>query len=226
MSNTMWGGRFTGRPAEAMEEINASIDFDRKLAAQDIAASEAHLAMLAAQGIVEAADAEAIAKGLAQVRGEIEAGTFSFSRALEDIHMNVESRLAEIVGPAAGRLHTARSRNDQVAHRFSSTARPLKSASVSLSPSSRWKAIWIARRGSLATWSAASSPLARGASLAASLAESAGQSLAVLPAGASVPYRTTPAATATSAPRTGKRTFRRRGFSSRFVMFDHPRQNA
>src|SRR5580693_54227 len=115
MSNTMWGGRFTGRPAEAMEEINASIDFDRKLAAQDIAGSEAHLAMLARQGIVEAADAQAIAKGLAQVKGEIEAGTFSFSRALEDIHMNVESRLAEIVGPAAGRLHTARSRNDQVA---------------------------------------------------------------------------------------------------------------
>ena len=118
MSNTMWGGRFTGRPAEAMEEINASIDFDRKLAAQDIAGSEAHLAMLARQGIVEAADADAIAKGLAQVKGEIEAGTFSFSRALEDIHMNVEGRLAEIVGPAAGRLHTARSRNDQVAVDF------------------------------------------------------------------------------------------------------------
>ena len=114
----MWGGRFTGRPAEAMEEINASIDFDRKLAAQDIAGSEAHLAMLARQGIVEIADAQAIAKGLAQVKGEIEAGTFSFSRALEDIHMNVESRLAEIVGPAAGRLHTARSRNDQVAVDF------------------------------------------------------------------------------------------------------------
>src|ERR1700689_1265921 len=118
MSNTMWGGRVTGRPAEAMEEINASIDFDRKLAAQDILGSEAHLAMLARQGIVEAADAEAIARGLAQVKGEIEAGTFSFSRALEDIHMNVESRLAEIVGPAAGRLHTARSRNDQVAVDF------------------------------------------------------------------------------------------------------------
>ncbi len=118
MSNTMWGGRFTGRPAEAMEEINASIDFDRKLAAQDIAGSEAHLAMLAARGIVETADAQAIAKGLAQVKGEIEAGTFSFSRALEDIHMNVEGRLAEIVGPAAGRLHTARSRNDQVAVDF------------------------------------------------------------------------------------------------------------
>jgi argininosuccinate lyase len=118
MSNTMWGGRFMDRPAEAMEEINASIEFDRKLAPQDIAGSEAHLAMLARQGIIEAADAAAIAKGLAQVKGEIEAGTFSFSRALEDIHMNVESRLGEIVGPAAGRLHTARSRNDQVAVDF------------------------------------------------------------------------------------------------------------
>ena len=99
MSNTMWGGRFSGRPAEAMEAINASIDFDRKLGPQDIAGSEAHIAMLAAQGIVEAADAEAILHGLAQVKGEIEAGTFSFKRALEDIHMNVESRLAEIDRP-------------------------------------------------------------------------------------------------------------------------------
>jgi argininosuccinate lyase len=115
MSNAMWGGRFAVGPAEIMEEINASIDFDRKLAAQDIAGSEAHVAMLARQGIVEPADAAAIAKGLAQVKGEIEAGTFPFSRAHEDIHMNVESRLADIVGPAAGRLHTARSRNDQVA---------------------------------------------------------------------------------------------------------------
>src|SRR6202044_3928258 len=118
MSNTMWGGRFTGRPAEAMEEINASIEFDRRLAAQDIVGSQAHLAMLAHQGIVEAADAEAIARGLAQVKGEIEAGTFSFKRALEDIHLNIESRLAEIIGPAAGRLHTARSRNDQVVTDF------------------------------------------------------------------------------------------------------------
>ncbi|MBV9290463.1 MAG: argininosuccinate lyase [Hyphomicrobiales bacterium] len=115
MKNAMWGGRFAGGPAEIMEAINASIDFDRKLAAQDIAGSEAHLAMLKRQGIVEAADADAIAKGLAQVKGEIEAGTFAFSRALEDIHMNVESRLAELVGPAAGKLHTARSRNDQAA---------------------------------------------------------------------------------------------------------------
>jgi len=118
MSNTMWGGRFASGPAEIMEEINASIDFDRKLAAQDIAGSLAHVAMLAAQGVVAQADADAIAAGLNQVKGEIEAGTFAFSRALEDIHMNVESRLAAIVGPAAGRLHTARSRNDQIATDF------------------------------------------------------------------------------------------------------------
>ena len=115
MSNKMWGGRFASPPAEIMEEINASIDFDRKLAAQDIAGSLAHVAMLAAQGIVAKSDAEAIAAGLNQVKGEIEAGAFTYSRALEDIHMNVEKRLADIVGPAAGRLHTARSRNDQVA---------------------------------------------------------------------------------------------------------------
>jgi argininosuccinate lyase len=114
----MWGGRFATGPAEIMEEINASIDFDRKLAAQDIAGSLAHVAMLAAQGVVDQADADAIAAGLKQVKGEIEAGTFTFSRALEDIHMNVESRLATIVGPAAGRLHTARSRNDQIALDF------------------------------------------------------------------------------------------------------------
>ncbi len=95
MSNTMWGGRFAAGPAEIMEEINASIGFDRKLAAQDIAGSLAHAAMLAAQGVVAQADADAIAAGLNQVKGEIEAGTFAFSRALEDIHMNIESRLAE-----------------------------------------------------------------------------------------------------------------------------------
>ena len=118
MTNAMWGGRFALGPAEIMEEINASIDFDRELAAQDIAGSQAHVAMLARQGIVEAADAEAIGAGLAQIKGEIEAGEFKYARALEDIHMNVESRLAEIVGPVAGRLHTARSRNDQVAVDF------------------------------------------------------------------------------------------------------------
>jgi len=118
MSNTMWGGRFASGPAAIMEEINASIDFDRKLAAQDVAGSLAHIEMLAAQGVVAQADADAIAAGLKQVKGEIEAGTFVFKRALEDIHMNVEGRLGELIGAAAGRLHTARSRNDQVALDF------------------------------------------------------------------------------------------------------------
>jgi len=118
MSNKMWGGRFESAPAAIMEEINASIDFDKALAPQDVAGSLAHVAMLAKTGIVEAADADAIARGLTQVKGEIEAGGFIFSRALEDIHMNVESRLAEIIGAPAGRLHTARSRNDQVATDF------------------------------------------------------------------------------------------------------------
>ncbi len=111
----MWGGRYESGPDAIMEEINASIDFDRALWRQDIAGSQAHVAMLAKQGIVTDEDARAIASGLKTVHDEIEAGQFTFSRALEDIHMNVESRLAEIVGPAAGRLHTARSRNDQVA---------------------------------------------------------------------------------------------------------------
>ena len=114
----MWGGRFQSGPDAIMEEINASIDFDKRLWAQDIRGSLAHLAMLEKQGIVAAADAKAIADGLEAVRGEIESGSFTFSRALEDIHMNVESRLAAIAGPAAGRLHTARSRNDQVATDF------------------------------------------------------------------------------------------------------------
>jgi argininosuccinate lyase len=114
----MWGGRFASGPAEIMEEINASIGFDRKLAAQDIEGSLAHVAMLAARGVVAQSDADAIAAGLNQVKGEIEAGTFVFKRALEDIHMNVESRLAELIGPTAGRLHTARSRNDQIATDF------------------------------------------------------------------------------------------------------------
>jgi argininosuccinate lyase len=114
----MWGGRFVSGPDAIMEEINASIGFDYKFASQDIRGSLAHVAMLARQGIIEDSAAAAISSGLEQVRSEIEAGTFTFSRALEDIHMNVESRLAEIVGPDAGRLHTARSRNDQVALDF------------------------------------------------------------------------------------------------------------
>src|ERR1700678_1187957 len=104
MNNKMWGGRFASGPAEIMEEINASIDFDRKLAAQDIAGSKAHVAMLAKQGIIERSDADAIAGGLDQVKGEIEAGEFPFSRALEDIHMNVESRLSPPPRPRAGAL--------------------------------------------------------------------------------------------------------------------------
>ena len=118
MSNKMWGGRFAGGPSDIMQEINASIDFDRNLASQDIAGSKAHVAMLAHTGIISNADADVIIAGLDQVRAEIEAGNFTFSRALEDIHMNVEQRLGELVGPAAGRLHTARSRNDQVALDF------------------------------------------------------------------------------------------------------------
>ncbi|NVN88128.1 MAG: argininosuccinate lyase [Rhodopseudomonas sp.] len=118
MSNKMWGGRFTERPDEIMEEINVSIDVDRHLYAQDIAASKAHAAMLAKQGIITAVDAKNIAKGLDTILSEIGQDKFSFKRALEDIHMNVESRLSDLIGSAAGRLHTARSRNDQVATDF------------------------------------------------------------------------------------------------------------
>jgi argininosuccinate lyase len=105
-------------PAEIMQEINASIGFDKQLAPQDIRGSKAHAEMLAEAGIITKADAREIAKGLDKVKAEIDAGTFEFSRALEDVHMNVESRLRDMIGPAAGRLHTARSRNDQVATDF------------------------------------------------------------------------------------------------------------
>ena len=114
----MWGGRFGSGPDPIMEDINVSIDFDRHLYRQDIAASKAHAAMLAKQGIITAQDAKRIAHGLDTILSEIESGKFAFKRALEDIHMNVESRLAELVGAPAGRLHTARSRNDQVATDF------------------------------------------------------------------------------------------------------------
>ena len=114
----MWGGRFAAGPDAIMEAINASIGFDKRLAKQDIIGSRAHAAMLAAQGILSDKDAGAIREGLLTVLSEIEGGTFEFSTALEDIHMNVEARLKEIVGEAAGRLHTARSRNDQVATDF------------------------------------------------------------------------------------------------------------
>jgi len=117
-ANKMWGGRFAASPAEVMQEINASIGFDKALAPQDIRGSKAHAAMLAEAGIITKADAREIIRGLDQILSEIEAGTFPFSRALEDVHMNVESRLKDLIGPAAGRLHTARSRNDQVATDF------------------------------------------------------------------------------------------------------------
>jgi argininosuccinate lyase len=115
MKNRMWGGRFSEGPDSIMAEINASIDFDQKLYRQDIQGSKAHARMLSHQGIIGADDAEKIVAGLDTILREIEAGKFEFSRELEDIHMNVESRLTALLGPVAGRLHTARSRNDQVA---------------------------------------------------------------------------------------------------------------
>jgi argininosuccinate lyase len=118
MSNKMWGGRFASGPDAIMEEINASIGFDFRLARHDIEGSKAHAAMLAQTGILEPLDAQAIIGSLDEILREIEAGEFKFSRALEDIHMNIEARLTELIGPAAGRLHTARSRNDQVALDF------------------------------------------------------------------------------------------------------------
>ena len=117
-SNQMWGGRFSGGPDAIMEAINASIGFDKRMAAQDIAGSRAHAAMLAAQGIISDSDAKAIREGLLTILSEIESGDFAFSAALEDIHMNVEARLKEVIGEPAGRLHTGRSRNDQVATDF------------------------------------------------------------------------------------------------------------
>ncbi|HEX3673686.1 MAG TPA: argininosuccinate lyase [Rhizomicrobium sp.] len=118
MTNKMWGGRFGEGPAAIMEEINTSIEFDKRLAGHDLAGSKAHVQMLAAQGIISEADADAILGGLAQIEAEIETGRFAFKREFEDIHLNIEARLTELIGPVAGRLHTARSRNDQVATDF------------------------------------------------------------------------------------------------------------
>ncbi len=117
-ANAMWGGRFAAGPDAIMEAINASIGFDQRLAAQDITGSQAHAAMLAACGVIAQSDADAIAHGLDRVRADIDAGRVTWSPALEDIHMNIEARLAELIGDPAGRLHTARSRNDQVATDF------------------------------------------------------------------------------------------------------------
>ena len=116
--NALWGGRFTSGPGALMEQMNASIDFDKALYAQDIAGSRAHCTMLAKAGILTQDDRNAILKGLDAIEGEIERGEFTFTPALEDIHMHVESRLTELIGEAGGRLHTARSRNDQVATDF------------------------------------------------------------------------------------------------------------
>ena len=117
-SNKMWGGRFEAGPAAIMREITPSIDFDKRLAGQDLAGSKAHVRMLAGEGIISKDDGQAILQGLEQIEREIADGQFVFKRELEDIHLNIEARLAEIIGPVAGRLHTARSRNDQVATDF------------------------------------------------------------------------------------------------------------
>ena len=130
-ANSMWGGRFAAGPDAIMEAINASIGFDRRLYAQDIRGSRAHAAMLAAQGIISDSDANAIGEGLLTVLSEIEAGDFPFSAALEDIHMNVEARLKDIIGEPAGRLHTGRSRNDQVATDFRLWVRDQRDAAIS-----------------------------------------------------------------------------------------------
>jgi len=117
-TNKMWGGRFESGPAAIMREITPSIDFDKRLAGEDIAGSKAHARMLSLEGIITKADHDAILKGLEAVEKEIADGTFVYKRELEDIHLNIEARLIEIAGPAAGRLHTARSRNDQVVTDF------------------------------------------------------------------------------------------------------------
>ena len=117
-SQKMWGGRFAAQPSDIMEAINASIDVDQRMAAEDIAGSRAHADMLAAKKIISEEDNQAIQSGLNAIEAEIQAGTFPFSRALEDIHMNVEARLKDLIGEPAGRLHTARSRNDQVVTDF------------------------------------------------------------------------------------------------------------
>ena len=118
MTNRMWGGRFTQDPNEIMEEINASIEFDQELYRQDILGSKIHVSMLARQNIISQEEAQKIDQGLDTILSEIKNGSIKFSRSLEDIHMNIEARLTELIGPVAGKLHTARSRNDQVATDF------------------------------------------------------------------------------------------------------------
>jgi argininosuccinate lyase len=117
-ANKMWGGRFSSSPSEIMEEINASVAYDKRLAPQDIRGSLAHAEMLGHAGILSAEDVAAIKTGLADIEVEVERGEFDWQPALEDVHMNIEARLRDKIGDAAGRLHTARSRNDQVATDF------------------------------------------------------------------------------------------------------------
>ncbi len=123
--SSIWGGRFSSMPSQLMQDINASIDYDQRLYKQDIAGSRAHAAMLAHCRIISDADLKAINQGLAQIANEIHAGDLTFSASLEDIHMNIEARLVEIIGEPAHRLHTARSRNDQVATDFKMWVRVL-----------------------------------------------------------------------------------------------------
>ena len=123
--SSIWGGRFSSGPSQLMQDINASIGYDKRLYRQDITGSKAHASMLAAVKIISTDDCQAIHGGLDQIASEIEAGDFVFSKALEDIHMNIESRLAELIGEPARRLHTARSRNDQVATDFKLWVRDL-----------------------------------------------------------------------------------------------------
>src|SRR5215470_3092123 len=115
MTSKIWGGRFSAGPAAIMEEINASVAFDQRLAKQDVRGSRAHCSMLVAQGIISKDDGEAIQEGLTRIEKDIAMGSFVFKRSLEDVHMNIEGRLSDLIGAPAGRLHTARSRNDQVA---------------------------------------------------------------------------------------------------------------
>ena len=117
-SSKIWGGRFSAGPAAVMEAINVSIEFDQRLAKQDVRGSRAHCTMLVAQGIITEADGMAIQEGLARIEKDIATNAFHFKRSLEDVHMNIESRLSDLIGAPAGRLHTARSRNDQVATDF------------------------------------------------------------------------------------------------------------
>ena len=160
-SNKMWGGRFASGPAAIMEEINASIDFDQRLYAEDISGSLAHAQMLAAQGHHLRGRRSAIAAAWNRSRPRSRTGSFAFSRALEDIHMNVEARLTELIGPAAGRLHTARSRNDQVATDFRLWVRDDSSRSTRRAAAGLQRALCAPRPRRMPRPSCRASPICR-----------------------------------------------------------------